>query len=188
MPSPLPTVSAPDAPVAIPGSDARRPTGAAIRRLSPRSFPELPAPIMAALEQRGCSVPQLDATFVGATRPHNVVRGRFGRGAEPDWAVLCSQDEVSTILVFWDGGAESPAELERRADASWLQDMGAQGEVFSRHLGIASADDILAFQRAYGGPEPPPLTHEGIADEYVEKGSVVLYWHDGAWLHLTGAD
>ena len=157
-------------------------------RLPPNAFPDLPAGIVRELERRGCSVPQLDAMFVGVTRPHNVVRGSFGRGPEPDWAVLCSRDRVSAILVFWDGRAEYPAEIEQRPDAGSLQHMGEQGIVYSRYLGVASRNDIHAFHDAYGGPEPPPIENQGINDGYAEKGSSVLYWHDGTWLQLTGAD
>jgi hypothetical protein len=186
--TPLRTASAESPPIATPSENAGHAAGATIDRLPPRSFPDLPAPIVDALERRGCSVPQLDSMFIGLTRPHNVVRGRFGRGPERDWAVLCSRDEVSTILVFWDDSTESPAELERRADASYLQSVAPQAVAYSRYIATAPPADIVASHRAHGGPEPPPLTHDGIADGYAEKGSVILYWQDGTWLQLTGAD
>lgn len=35
---------------------------------------------------------------------------------------------------------------------------------------------------------PPPPDHDGIKDIFVEKASVVLYWHGGRWVKLQGAD
>ena len=38
------------------------------------------------------------------------------------------------------------------------------------------------------GPEPPPIDHQGINYAFIEKASVVLYWYEGQWLCLQGAD
>lgn len=54
---------------------------------------------------------------------------------------------------------------------------------------MADKDFILKHYEAYGGTAPPdPPEHEGIIDAFVEKASVVLYWHKGGWLKLAGAD
>ena len=37
--------------------------------------------------------------------------------------------------------------------------------------------------RAYGGPKPPPIDHQGI-ESGGEKASVVLYCYRGKWLKL----
>jgi hypothetical protein len=47
---------------------------------------------------------------------------------------------------------------------------------------------ISQHHKRYGGPEPPPLDHEGINDAFVEKASGVWYWYRGKWLRLSGAD
>jgi hypothetical protein len=47
---------------------------------------------------------------------------------------------------------------------------------------------ILKHYRAYGGPEPAAIDHQGINDSFVGKASVVRYFHAGKWLELTGAD
>ncbi|MEO8658007.1 MAG: hypothetical protein ABI693_06030 [Bryobacteraceae bacterium] len=41
--------------------------------------------------------------------------------------------------------------------------------------------------RAYGGPKPPPIDHQGI-ESGGDKASVVLYHYRGKWLTLQGAD
>ena len=38
---------------------------------------------------------------------------------------------------------------------------------------------------AYGGPKPPPIDHQGIDDAFVEKASVVHYFHRGKVVQVT---
>jgi len=42
--------------------------------------------------------------------------------------------------------------------------------------------------KAFGGEKPPPIDHQGINDAMVGKASVVLYFYQGKWLHLSGDD
>jgi hypothetical protein len=67
-----------------------------IRQLAPTAFAELPKQIMLELQSRGCTVPQV----YGAPKPHNVIRGEFQRKGQVDWAVLCSRNGLSSVLVF----------------------------------------------------------------------------------------
>src|ERR1700722_3807923 len=55
-----------------------------IRRLPVASFPDLPDSVAAALQQRGCLIPQ---TWQ-AHRPENVIEASFDRPGSSDWAVL----------------------------------------------------------------------------------------------------
>jgi len=59
---------------------------------------------------------------------------------------------------------------------------------FSRGISPVMKDFILRHYNAYGGTKPPPIDHQGIDDAFIEKASVVWYFHDGKWLKLTGAD
>ncbi len=153
-------------------------------RLPPDKFPTLPSSVASRLRSLGCTVPQSFRT----TAPHNVIKGRFIATANADWAVLCSRDRVSSILVFANGSANAMIELETRPDAEWLQEVGGGRIGFSRAIDVAGPQYILEHYQAFGGLTPPPLDHDGINDIFVEKGSVVLYWHEGQWLHLQGAD
>lgn len=65
-------------------------------RLKSSDFNELPKEIIKNLEQRGCTIPQIwhDKTL------HNVISGEFSKKGQKDWAVLCSINRVSSILVF----------------------------------------------------------------------------------------
>jgi hypothetical protein len=73
-------------------------------------------------------------------------------------------------------------------DLNMLQGVG-EGQIgYSRQILPVGEKYILDHYRAYGGPKPPPIDHLGINDAFLEKGSTVLYFYQGKWLHLTGAD
>src|SRR5437773_2711035 len=81
-----------------------------VLKLRPAAFPELPANLAAELDRRGCRVPQPDTS-----RRQNVIRGQFATPGQTDWAVLCSMNGFSRILVFWNGSQSDIAEI-----AKWL--------------------------------------------------------------------
>jgi hypothetical protein len=174
-----------------PGSITGIPTAAdwsaadsATVRLSPTAFPELPPDIVRALLARGCRIPQ----EWGVEKPHNVIRGEFARRGQTDWAVLCSRNMESALLVFWGGAADSVAEHPWVPDLSFLQGVGNDEIGFSRVIGVVGREYILGHYREYGGPAPPPIDHDGIDDAFSGKVSVVQYFYNGRWLTLTGAD
>lgn len=156
-------------------------------RLSPAVLSFLAAPLVAELERRGCTVPQLWAGF--ANGPSNVISGEFQHPGQTDWAVLCSVDRESVLLVFWGGSPERVEEVEQTwsPDRRWLQ-VVAQNEIgYSRVIRPVSEAYILNRYTWYGGPEPPRIDHQGISMDFADKFSIVLYWHRGKWLHLQGA-
>jgi len=155
-----------------------------IVRLPPTAFPMLPLAVVRDLQHRGCTIPQ--EAF--SKTPSNVVSGQFARRGQTDWAVLCSIHGVSSILVFWNGSAVSPAELARSEDKTYLQGLGGEKIGFSRGIAAIGSDFIMEHYRAYGGPKPPRIDHQGINDAFLEKASVVQYFFDGKWLQLTGSD
>lgn len=158
---------------------------AAVVRLEPARFPDLPGAVRAELERLGCRVPQ---AFY-PEEPHNVIRGNFARAGQEDWAVLCSRDGASEIRVFWGGPARCPSPIgEPSPDRDWLQGMGGAEIVYSRHIRAVGRDYILRMHEAFGGPEPPPIEHQGIEEYFVEKASSVLYCYQGKWVRLTGMD
>ena len=168
----------------VPSSEAWARADVATRRLPPDAFSGLPQLLRAELRQRGCTVPQV---YTGG-RLHNVIRGQFNDGNEADWAVLCSRQRESSILIFWDGRPTHIDEIAHSPDLQFLQ-VVAPGQIgFSREISVASPDFILERHRRYGGPKPPALTHAGIDDAFLGKASQVWYWHRGKWLQLTGAD
>ena len=153
-------------------------------RLPPSAFGELPVEVRKDLEDRGCSIPQP----YDARSPVNVITGRFTAATAMDWAILCSRDRTSTILVFRAGSVSDVTELASRQDADFLQGTSTGDAGFSRSLSVANPGYIRRHYEAYGGPQPPPLHHDGIDDGFLGKASIVHYWHEGRWLQLQGAD
>ena len=157
---------------------------APVRRLPPKAFRQLPAAIINSLQARRCLIPQAEAVRT----PHNVISGSFTGANQKEWAVLCSRRGSSSILVFQANSAKLVAEIAAAKDDDYLQ-RDHKGEFyFSRAISTVGEKYILEHYKAYGGPEPPPITHHGINDAYLEKASVVRYFHNGKWIELHGAD
>jgi hypothetical protein len=157
----------------------------AVRRLPPDSFPELPAAIRAALAARQCRVPQ---SFTSA-RPHNVIGGRFARPGQHDWAILCSHQDSSSILIFWGNEQASQSiEFARASDAGFLQGIGEGRIGYSRIVTVASSARIREYAVSFGGSLPSVLDHDGLEDSFAGKASTVSYWVGNRRLVLTGAD
>lgn len=155
-------------------------------RLAPSAFPNLPQAVARELDERGCLIPQ----EWSREAPHNVISGAFQRPGQTDWAVLCSVARRSVILVFWNGSAETVEELPGGvgADRHWLQGIGGGRIGFSRLISAVGESYIRKYHEAFGGPEPPPIDHQGIDNAFTGKVSSVIYWHEGRWLDLQGAD
>ena len=131
----------------------------------------LPDGVRHVVRARGCKV-------------RNVIQGRFFDAETASWAVLCSTRGKSVILVFPDSGGEKVESISRMDDAIY---QGSDG-IYLRAIGIADRANIVGHYKAYGGPKPPPIRHDGIDDSFFEKASVIHYRYRGKWLQLTGAD
>ena len=153
-------------------------------RLSPSDFPNLPKSVRNDLAARGCTIPQIYWNH----QPHNVISGNFKRSGQVDWAVLCSIDHQSTLLVYWGGSAETVSEVSTSADKNWLQGIGGDNVGFSRGIETVNAEYIADQARKYGREVLHVLDHEGIDEAFVEKASHVHYWFKDEWLILQGSD
>src|SRR2546422_3556269 len=125
-------------------------------RLSPTAFPQLPKSIAHDLAVRNCKVPQpFDATGTS-----NVIRGEFMRRGQMDWAVLCSHNRTSWILVFWNGSIKNVAKIAEAPDLNFLQIIDGIGTIgYSRSIIAVNKDYILQHYRWYGGPKPRSEEH-----------------------------
>jgi hypothetical protein len=155
-----------------------------IVRLQPSAFPELPRNLVAALQRRGCAIPQVPMI----DGHHNVIKGEFSKPGQTDWAVLCSALGVSSVLVFWNGSEANPAQIASRSDVDRLQGWVGNKIVYSSSIMPVGRGYILEHYKAYGGEKPPPIDHQGINDVFYGKASEVLYFYRGKWHHLSGAD
>ena len=170
---------------AVQAPDAWLKADAEVVRLSPAAFPELPQRLSRKLISLGCTIPQPQKT----ARPKNVIKGHFSNPKQIDWAVLCSRNRISSILIFWDASPASMSQIRRAADQTFLQTIDGNGTIgFSRTIAIASRNYVLEHYRAYHGPKPPPLSHQGIEDGFAGKGSTIYYHFGRRWRELQGAD
>ncbi len=162
---------------------AREATGK-IRRLPVGAFPELPPAVARVLRARNCRVPQPAQT--GPSR--NVMRGEFFAKGEAGWAVLCSANNSTVLLAFRNDRDANPDTVNTSDDQNYLQGLDGDNIGYAREITAADRDFIMRHYRAYGGPEPPPIDHQGIDDAFLEKASVTWYFYGGKWLRLQGAD
>jgi hypothetical protein len=135
---------------------------------------DVPAAVRHELARRGCTIPE--ATFDRGGR--NVIRGNFF-GTGTDWAVLCSRDGASSILVFQ--GAVVRSDMFRRIDTDFLQGNGRGEQVFSRAITTLSPKLIQESERQ-DELKGPVATHDGISDAFQGKMSDAWYWYRGKWI------
>ena len=160
------------------------PQGDGIIRLKPSDFRQLPAVVRRDLDRRGCRVPQVP----DRTAPHNVISGAFIADGSRDWAVLCSVKGSSRVLVYRNGAASKVDSMARLSDSSFMQNVGKGVMQFSRKIDLAGPKSIADQVKAAGGPKPPPLNHDGIADGFIGKTSTIRYFSRSKWLELGGSD
>ena len=147
-------------------------------RLRPiTSFPNVPLPVVAQLDQRGCMIPQ----SFEAQRPENVIHGSFEGPGTSDWAVLCSVHGMVSLLVFFGSNPEHPYTLASEPETERLQTYDlSQSLGFNWGIDRASPGDVSESQTRIF-PPPPPLTHDAIADSVVEHSTIYHYYSHGAW-------
>jgi len=148
-----------------------------IHHLPVSSFPALPDWVREELNRRGCTIPQ---TYE-AHRPENVVHANLeGRGGT-DWAVLCAAQGTVSLLVFFDGGSQPPAELASAPETERLQAHDASGVLgFNWGIDPAPARQVAEAQTGLT-PRPPMLDHDALADEIVDHKTIYHFYAKGAW-------
>ena len=134
-----------------------------IRRLQPSEFKELPLAFAQRLTARGCTIPQTRGK--DQKGPVNVIHGEFAQHGQTDWAVLCSARGRSVILIFWGGPTRCPDEVENLPDGN------------GRFIFPAKEID-----NSMDEPIQRPITHQGIGDAWVDKGSKINFCEKGQWL------
>ena len=151
-------------------------------RLQPAAFPELPGNVILELNRRGCQIPQ----SLPSTKRSNVIQGQFTKPGQTDWAVLCSVDSVSSILVFR-AGSDRPGEIgPKAADRFYVVTNSDGTQTYTRTIQAVRRTYIMDHYRAYGGPKTPPIDHHGIDDSFLEKASVVHYYYRGKLAQIAG--
>jgi hypothetical protein len=150
----------------------------AIVRLQPGAFPDLPGKLRTELEHRGCTIPQ---PYNAGGRKKNVITGSFTSAGQTDWAVLCSHQKRSAILVFPGGHSGQVDSLAEEPDSQYLQVVAGGQEIgYSRLLEVAPTKVVRQHF--------PLGNHAGIQDAFIEKASVVWYRSGGKWKKVLQAE
>lgn len=157
-----------------------KPMAYLIRRLPVNSFPELPEPIAAELNRRGCLIPQ---TYE-AHHPENVVRARLEQASSLDWAVLCSAHGTVQLLVFFSSAATvAPMVLATAQEKDRLQ-VRVGRDVMGFNWGIDRATPEQVHE-AQAGLEPRPwLKHDALSDSVIDHRTVYHFYDKNAWTLL----
>ena len=155
-----------------------------IRRLPVSSFPQLPDPIAAKLEQTGCMIPQ---TYQ-AHRPENVIHASLERAGSSDWAVLCAADGTVKLIVFFGSSLSSPTVLASEPETARLETHDPSGV-----LGFGWGIDPISPRRmreAQAGMEhrPASLDHDALADVFVEKSTIYHFFTRNGWTVVDTTD
>jgi hypothetical protein len=154
---------------------------ATVVRFPPSKFPSLPRPIASDLLKRGCRIPQ-KANLPPKSSPVNVVKGQFLVRGRDDWAVLCSIQDTSRILVYH-GAVPTPIDsLGKSAD---LHALTTSKFGYSRVITEANRRRLRQVASLRQSIRFPRFDHSGIEDN-VAGISEVRYFSDGRWMNLLG--
>jgi hypothetical protein len=137
--------------------------------LEPKLVRELPAVIRADLEKRGCKIPM----FTKWDARHNVIQGQFLKPGQRDLAVLCRQQDKSSILIY-PGGASADVQMIRSQD-------------HDPYRIIHTATAFVLQKRAIRDKlteSAPPFDHDGIEDGPIQKAAIVLYYREDEWMEF----
>jgi hypothetical protein len=151
-----------------------------VKRLSPRDFKVLPSKAIKELEALGCSVPQSAASDEDST-PHNVISGSFAQKGQTDWAVLCSTNGASSIVVLWGGPAKCEFRLPSGSDKAFL---GSGNSIYGlsylrRIESVTSKKHISLRLKMDRKVKLPLIDHAAISDEYNDE--LIHYCSRGKW-------
>lgn len=142
----------------------------------------LPPNVVTELKRLNCMIPQ------GIIDHTNAIAGEFAIRGQKDWAVLCSINGKSHIHIFWGGPKKCSSVTGEESDDQYFYKESNGDWAYDRGIEIVGKKFIIEHYEAYGGPKPPPITHDAVDDMWLEKASVVHYCHKGKWIELTGAD
>lgn len=155
-----------------------------IRHLPVSSFPELPPAIADQLTQRGCLIPQ---TFL-ARRPENVIHGSFRGPGSFDWAILCTVQGTTSLLVFFADAPDQPVTLASAPELQRLQ-VHFGTDVLGFNWGIDPASPERIHQAQSGlTPRPAKPDHDALADSVLDRNTIYHYFKNGAWTLVETTD
>ena len=165
-----------------------------IRYLLPTAIPELPQKIASWITEKSFRIPQAQHEL-----PCNYTQGEFYKKGQYDWAVLCSKDSISSIIVFGQGRTDHPSIIASSMDKNYLEQapyapLRYKWYNYFREIGTADstkvkesieydndthAEGFQSFQRSH------QADHDGIYD-FGDKSVTIFYYQYGKWLQIHG--
>ena len=149
-----------------------------IVRLKPSEFksleylPKMPKHIASYLEQQNCTIPQ----SYSIKNHHNAFQGEFVKKGQSDWAVLCSRNNTSSILLFWKGSIKNVSQFASYPDESFMKAVDPFGKVgFFRVIGKDTKKKLSKTDEILFGDILPKFDNWGI-DEQLPDGKYVIYY------------
>lgn len=159
-----------------------------IDKINPSQISFLPKHIISELTKRKCLIPQ---TFqYNHSKYENVIKGEFEKTGQKDWAILCSQNGFSSILIFWNSSLNRIAEIAKQKDSAYLQGVsGINGKKFgySRKISVAQKYYVERKLPLYKGLKLT-IKHQGIDDAFLMKSSEIHYYFNKKLFLIPGAD
>jgi hypothetical protein len=151
------------------------------------SFPDIPQSIKSYLVQNNYKVPQ---PVTSVSKNHlNVIKGNFVRSNTSDWAILCSKDYHSKLLVFESDSSKNTHFVTEFDDKNGLQGCGNGKIGYSYSIEPVDKKFIVDHQKLYGDSIlPNNLDHCGVNLIFLGKGSTIYFHRDNKWLKLPGSD
>lgn len=129
--------------------------------------PTMPENIVKYLEEMNCLLPQ--PSYKKDSRG-GAFQIQFAAPGQNDWAVLCSRNGSSSILIFWKSSTEKVSEFAKYPDKDFI---GAGG--YFRRMGKSTEKSLTENNVRLYGNIIPELNLWGI-DEVTPKRKRIIYY------------
>jgi hypothetical protein len=149
-----------------------------VPKVSPDSLPELPVRIRSSLTALGCLIPR---TYGDAHK--NVRRGAFSAKGAAEWAVMCSVEGFSRVLVVNSATGLVVDSLGVGGDAGGMEQENGQW-MFTLGFTVYPASELNSEEKA---ELPGPFDHD-VIDIPQGMSSTAWYRVKGVWHTAITAD
>jgi hypothetical protein len=145
-----------------------------IRRIDASTAAHLPLWLRAALGARKCLIPQMHSD----ERLNNIHRGHFVDSVTESYALLCSRNGESSVVILTKDSSLTPPPILVRADTSFLVLMegGGRGRrwEFARFLSALSPREVKSWCSL--SPIERDRPHEGVITFYQDRDATAYYF------------
>jgi hypothetical protein len=158
------------------------------RYLKTNQFPNVPKPIQEKLAAMGCEIPQSSDN----SEPHNILKGQFAAAGQWDWAVVCSKNKQSILVILWGGPAQCDSKpwgpYGDKETSEGLNQPPAGPKKYFLTLEKVSAKFLNAHAEYQELKLPKGFTHDALGYSFPELGGHNDYCYNGKWVELGYVD